>query len=138
MPGGAAEDVPVCLILRTASVTAIEKKKTTRLNGISQFTTCLVFFSVHNSTTNLADDIFKKRQRISKQIVALPLFHTAILHHTKHAMCAGEEHSRALTRAWTDEHNRVIIIILSIFRTILPSVWELKAVTKAWGRGGST
>ena len=27
MPGGAAEDVPVCLVLGTASVTAIEKKK---------------------------------------------------------------------------------------------------------------
>ena len=26
MPGGAAEDVPVCLVLGTASVTAIEKK----------------------------------------------------------------------------------------------------------------
>ena len=26
MPGGAAEDVPVCLVLGTASVTAIEKE----------------------------------------------------------------------------------------------------------------
>ena len=27
MPGGDAEDVPVCLVLGTANVTAIEKKK---------------------------------------------------------------------------------------------------------------
>ena len=27
MPGGATEDVPVCLVLGSASVTAIEKKK---------------------------------------------------------------------------------------------------------------
>ena len=27
MPGGAAEDIPVCLVLGTASVMAIEKKK---------------------------------------------------------------------------------------------------------------
>ena len=27
MPGGAAEDVPVCLVLGIASVTAIDKKK---------------------------------------------------------------------------------------------------------------
>ena len=27
MPGGAVEDVPVCLVLGTASVVAIEKKK---------------------------------------------------------------------------------------------------------------
>ena len=27
MPGGAAEDVPVCLVLGTASVTVIKKKK---------------------------------------------------------------------------------------------------------------